>query len=177
MTHRESAAAKYPPPEATDVRRAAGHLIRRCQQISVAIFLDEFRGTGLTPVQFAALSTIASAPGIDQSTLVCRIAVDRSTIGAIMSGMEERGLVRRITPRHNQRVKQLFIQPKGENLLRAAPGPARRSEERLLAPLAPAEREVFLTLLARLVDLNNEYSRAPLRAPRPETACNIDCAK
>ena len=35
----------------TDLQNVPGHLIRRCQQIAVAIFLDEFRTTSLTPVQ------------------------------------------------------------------------------------------------------------------------------
>ncbi len=143
-----------------------GHLIRRCQQIAVAIFLDEFKSTSLTPVQFAALSTIAAKPGLDQSALVNLIAVDRSTIGAILRGLEQRGLVSRVTPQHNQRVKQLFIQPAGEDLLRATPVACQRTDERILSPLSTRERAMFMCLLARVVDGNNEFSRAPVRPPR-----------
>jgi hypothetical protein len=34
----------------------------------------------------------------------------------------------------------------------------------MLAPLKPAERKTLMDLLGRLVDLNNEASRVPLRA-------------
>ena len=34
----------------------------------------------------------------------------------------------------------------------------------MLAPLKPGERKTLMELLARLVDLNNEASRVPLRA-------------
>lgn len=153
---------------AIELQTSAGHLIRRCQQIAVAIFLAEFEGTGLTPVQYSALATIAAHPGLDQSALVNRIAVDRSTIGAILRSLEERDLVRRITPPHNQRVKQLFVRPRGETLLRETPALGQRTQDRILAPLSSKERTVFMTLLARLVDDNNEFSRAPLRMKRTE---------
>ena len=44
----------------------AGHLIRRLNQISVAIFLEETTVVGLTTVQYAALNIIERKPGIDQ---------------------------------------------------------------------------------------------------------------
>ena len=166
MEKRDQAAEQVIPGPLADIRNTPGHLIRRCQQIAVAIFLDEFRGTGLTSVQFAALSMIAMQPGLDQSRLVSLIAVDRSTIGTILRGLEKRGLVKRITPQHNQRVKQLFIQPKGEDLLRGTPDCVLRAQDRMLAPLTLRDRETFMRLLGQLVDINNEFSRAPQRAGR-----------
>ena len=148
----------------TDLQNVPGHLIRRCQQIAVAIFLDEFRTTSLTPVQYAALATVWKRPGIDQRTLVNLIAVDRSTIGAILRSLEERGFIQRVTPKHNQRIKQLFIQPPGEEELRSGRAKIRRVQERILAPLAAGDRSTFLRLLARVVDGNNAFSRAPMKA-------------
>ncbi len=168
MKHSESVAASPSRPATVDPRDTPGHLIRRCQQIAVAIFLDEFRDFRVTPVQMAALSTIAKKPGVNQSTLVDLIAVDRSTIGTILGGLEKRGLIRRVTPADNLRVKQLYIEPKGEDILLASPGPAARVAERTLAPLEPDERETFMRLLSRLVDVNNEFSRSPLRSARSD---------
>jgi DNA-binding MarR family transcriptional regulator len=168
MDKREPAAIQSTHGVLRDIRRTPGHLIRRCQQIAVAIFLDEFRNAGLTPVQFAALSMIAQHPGLDQSRLVALIAVDRSTIGTILLSMEKRDLVKRITPQHNQRVKQLFIQPKGEDLLRTTPQLAERAQNRMMAPLTVAEQETFMRLLGQLVDGNNEFSRVPQCANTPE---------
>ena len=146
-----------------DVRHSPGHLIRRCQQIAVAIFLDEFRDLAVTPMQFSALATIHARPGIDQRTLVNLIAIDRSTVGAILGGLEKRDLIRRITPKHNQRIKQLFLMPGGEDLLARSHEHVARTSQRILAPLDSSERAVFLRLLERLVDGNNEHSRAPLK--------------
>ena len=38
-------------------------------------------------------------------------------------------------------------------------------QERILAPLSPADQNAFMELLLRLVQLNNGLSRAPLRIP------------
>jgi len=150
-------------PLVRDVRRSPGHLIRRCQQIAVAVFLDEFRELALTPMQFAALSTIAARPGLDQRALVNAIAIDRSTVGAVLQALETRGLVRRLTPRHNQRVKQLFPTPDGEDALRRSADRLARVDERLLAPLTKDEAAQLLRLLGQLADGNNDHSRAPLK--------------
>jgi len=147
-----------------DVYAAPGHLIRRLQQIAVAIFFDEFRGIPLTPVQYAALVAIRDCPGIDQKTLVGMIAIDRSTVGSVLKGLESKGLVRRVTPPDNLRIKQLYIEPEAEALLRSTRDTMVRVQERILAPLDRADRKTLLRLLADVVKINNDLSRAPLDA-------------
>jgi len=41
-----------------------------------------------------------------------------------------------------------------------------RVQRRLIAPLDASEQARFIEYLARIANENNEYSRAPLRAPR-----------
>jgi len=146
-----------------DVHSAPGHLMRRAQQIAAAIFLDEMREFGVTPMQFAALVAIQNRPGIDQSTLVNLIAIDRSTVGNMLRRIEEKHLISRVTPKHNQRIKQLFVAPEGQRILRDSRTAMRRVHARILSPLKSQERSNLMTSLAKLVHLNNEESRAPLR--------------
>lgn len=141
---------------------APGHLIRRCQQIAVGIFLEEAAEWDLTPVQYAALVAIRENPGLDQRTLVRLIAIDRSTVGNLLQRMEAKGLITRTVPKTNQRVKQLYVTEAGQKLLRSAAGAVRRAQARILAPLPPGDRALFMRCLARMVDINNAYSRAPL---------------
>jgi MarR family transcriptional regulator, lower aerobic nicotinate degradation pathway regulator len=51
----------------------------------------------------------------------------------------------------------------GLGLLKRAEACVRRAQERILGPLPPDERGKLMELLGRLVDLNNEASRVPLR--------------
>jgi DNA-binding MarR family transcriptional regulator len=140
-----------------------GHLIRRLQQISFAIFMDQARQFEMTPVQYSAIFAIDNHPGIDQTALCNIIAFDRSTIGDVVTRLEKKRLIKRRNGSLDRRTKSLYITPLGRRLLRDI-GPAVASTQRLiLAPLKASERSAFMRMLKQLVHLNNEHSRAPLR--------------
>jgi DNA-binding MarR family transcriptional regulator len=147
----------------SDVYEAPGHLIRRSQQISVAIFFEEFDRYDVTPIQYAALIAIRDHPGIDQRTLADQVAIDRSTIGTVLRTLEQRGLILRVEPKQNMRIKQVFISRAGDDLLQTTRDHIYRVQERILTPLNAKERKLFMELLSRLVRLNNDLSRAPLK--------------
>ncbi|AOO81301.1 MarR family winged helix-turn-helix transcriptional regulator [Bosea vaviloviae] len=155
-----------------DIYLKPGHLIRRAQQIAVSIFLEECAPVDLTPVQYAALVTVRENPGIDATRLSALVAFDRSTLGNVLERMEAKELILRSGSKDDKRIKVLHLSPKGERVLRDAEPLAQRAQERILAPLLPADREVFMRMLAQLVELNNDASRVPLRlaAVRPPDA-------
>lgn len=155
----------------TQIYDLPGHLIRRLHQISVSAFAAETSAAGfdLTPVQFAALGTLAENPGIDQATLAGLIAYDRVTIGGVIARLEGRGLILRETSAADRRAKKLRLTERGEAVLRTALPAVRRTQEVILKDLSAEERETFLALLSKMTDASNELSRAPLRpaAGRP----------
>ena len=140
-----------------------GHLIRRAQQIAVAIFIEECAAFDLTPVQYAAMAAIRENPGIDATRLSSLIAFDRSTLGSVLERLEARKLVERYPSQEDKRIKVLKLAGAGAALLKRAEAAVRRAQDRILAPLPPDQRDQFMELLSKLVDLNNEASRAPLR--------------
>lgn len=146
---------------AVDLEQLPGHHIRRLQQIAVAIFLQETEGTGLTPVQYAALQTVANMPGIDQRTLAGRIGFDTSTIAGVVDRLEARALMQRNTSPDDRRVRQLTLTDEGHRLLTQALPGMQRAQARMLAPLPAADRVDFMRMLRALVEANNELSRAP----------------
>ncbi|WP_334136261.1 hypothetical protein [Tepidimonas sp.] len=58
-------------------------------------------------------------------------------------------------------MRRLTLTPQGQATLAAVVPAMQRAQARILAPLAPAERELFMSLLQRLVRENNDCSRAP----------------
>ena len=153
-----SAAAPPSPPPLDEL---PGHFIRRLQQIAVAIFLEETEGHGITPVQFAVLAEVARQPQIDQRTLARSIGYDTSTIGGVIDRLEARGLVQRNASPVDRRVRLLTLTSAGQALLEAVMVPMQRAQARMLAPLPPAERGLFMRILRQLVEANNALSRAP----------------
>lgn len=150
-----------------DVYTRPGYLFRRMQQIAVSIFVEECAAFDLTPVQYAALVAIQTHPGIDATCLSLVIAFDRSTLGSVLERLETKNYIERRAGTADRRVKSLHLTPFGRTMLKRIRDPVDRAQERMLAPLEPSERDTLIKLLARLVELNNETSRVPLR---PEDA-------
>jgi DNA-binding MarR family transcriptional regulator len=140
-----------------------GHLIRRLQQISFALFLDQAKEFDVTPVQYAALVAINNHPGIDQTALCNIIAFDRSTIGDVVGRLEKKKLIKRFNGAIDRRTKSLSITPSGRRLIRDIEPAVASTQRLILAPLRPGERKAFMAMLRHLVHLNNERSRAPSR--------------
>lgn len=144
-----------------DLDELPGHHIRRLQQIAVAIFLQETEATGITPVQYAALQTVADAPGIDQRTLARTIGFDTSTIAGVIDRLESRGLMQRNASPADRRVRLLTLTDDGRRLLAETQPGVQRAQARMLDPLPAADRAEFMRMLRALVQANNELSRAP----------------
>jgi MarR family transcriptional regulator, lower aerobic nicotinate degradation pathway regulator len=145
-----------------DLYAMPGHLIRRSQQIAVSLFMEETAAFGVTPVQYAALVAIREQPDVDATRLSLLIAFDRSTIGSVLGRLEGKGLIARKSGSVDKRIKRLRITRRGSRLLDQIARAVAQAQERILAPLAPAERRQFMAMLTRLVHVNNRYSRVPL---------------
>ena len=127
----------------------------------MAIFLQETESHGLTPVQYAALQTVANAPGTDQRTLAGRIGLDTSTVAGVVDRLEARALLQRSASLEDKRVRLLTLTKAGADLLQTVEPAMRLAQQRILAPLPRADRAEFMRMLRVLVDANNELSRAP----------------
>jgi MarR family transcriptional regulator, temperature-dependent positive regulator of motility len=150
-----------------DIYGMPGHLIRRLNQISVALFTQRMAKVGLTltPVQYAVLSGIRAHPGVDQATLAGLVAYDRATLGKVIDRLESRALVRRTTSPSDRRAKALTLSDAGRALLDIADPHVRAVQPDILAGLDKAERADFLAMLSKIALAGNDRSRAPLRPP------------
>ena len=141
-----------------------GHLLRRCHQIAVAIFLDECAGLDLTPLQFAVLDSLHGNGPQDQVTLGGAAALDRTTISTLLRKLEARGLVRRARCTRDQRANIVTLTAAGKRLVLRAMASVEAAQQRILAPLGKAEQAQLIKLLQKLAHGNNALSRAPVKA-------------
>jgi len=139
-----------------------GFLLRRAHQISVSLFLDEASAEGMTSTQYGLMFILRAKPGLDQIGLARLSGLDRSTTGLVLGKLEVAGLVRRSAAEADRRRKQLRLTRKGETAMQKLADPARRAQEKALAPFTATERRQFLALLTKFVGAYNEVVRAPL---------------
>ena len=142
-----------------------GHLARRFQQIAVAVFQAEVGEAGydLTPVQYAALATIRTNPGIDQVTLAGLIAYDRTTITGVVDRLVQKGLLVRNASSRDRRARELQITEAGRRTLRGIEPAVEAAQRTMLRGLTEKEGADLMRLLRKAIAAGNELSRAPLR--------------
>lgn len=148
------------PNSGVDLQAAPGHSIRRLQQVAVAIFMQESADSGVTPVQYAVLQTLAAQPGIDQRTLARVVSFDTSTIGGVVDRLEARGLLTRNHSPEDRRVRLLHLTAEGEALLADITPSVQRTQERILEPLSAAERKSFMRMMQRVIERHEELGRS-----------------
>lgn len=145
----------------TDVYDQPGHLLRRAHQISTAMF-HSIMGYEITPIQYSVLRILQDHPNIDQVTLAKLCALDTSTAANLAARLDSRGLLKRMILVGNKRQRLLHLTREGQDLLDSLVPMVHRLRRELLKPLDKDEQETFLSLLRKLVRLNNKKSRAPL---------------
>ncbi|MFT4265704.1 MAG: MarR family transcriptional regulator [Xenophilus sp.] len=138
-----------------DLYDQPGHLIRRAQQIAVALF-REVLGPEVTPVQYAILRMLQEKPGIDQVTLAKWVALDTSTTADIATRLETKGwIVREMLPR---RQRKLILTPAGEAMLTEFVPNVHELRSRMMADFEPEEQLEFTRLLRKFVHIHNGAS-------------------
>ena len=145
------------------IERSVGPLIRRNHQIGLAIFAERFNGYDITPMQYSVLWTLLKADALDQATLAQAVALDRNTCSNILARLEKSGRISRRVDPNNRRTKLVSISDDGRKLMAELKKPMESVQSKILQPLSPAERRVFLELLSKLADSNNDLSRAPFK--------------
>ena len=133
----------------TDLRKMPGHLIRRLNQMSVAVFADRMSraGVDLTPVQFAALTHIRSHPGTDQASLARAIAYDKATMGGVVDRLCQKRLVRRDASETDRRARALHLTGEGTKLLQSVQPLVETLQRDILANLSDEEYAQIMGLL------------------------------
>lgn len=140
-----------------------GFLARRLHQIHVAVFLEECAEVQLTPIQWGIMTVVAGMPGLGHMEIAEQIGLDRSNVSEVIGRLVERKVLRQRPNPRDRRRKSISLTDHGRALMARFERRVQRSQDRLLEPLAETERRTFVELLQRIVDRNNELSRAPLR--------------
>jgi len=144
------------------VRRVPNALARRFFQICTTATAESVEGTGLTPLEFAIMAYInrqSGEPDIDQNGLAARLGIDRNNTSLHVERLEAAGLLARRVSERDRRARLLRLTVRGEALFRRFYPKALAGQERILRVLAPAERDLLLDLLVRVIEANRALAR------------------
>jgi DNA-binding MarR family transcriptional regulator len=150
-------------------RRVPAYLIRRLHMICTAVVAEAFEDEDMPVAQWAVLSIIESHPEIDQSRLAEVVAIDKTNTGRLVDQLEAKGLVERRPNDSDRRVWMLCCTPLGRKIRKRLRPRALATQERLLSCLEPAQRELFIDLMSRVVMANEKYVRPGAGRRRPKS--------
>lgn len=139
-----------------------GYLIRRLHQIHVGLFADACGADGVTAVQFAILSVLQENDGLDQLTLSKAVGIDRTSGADVIKRLVRNDLVTREPSEDDARANVVRITQAGRTLIKKMQPAMAAAQDKLMSPLNVEEQAVFIDLLSRLIEANNEFSRAPM---------------
>ena len=152
----------------TNLWNRPGFLIRRLHQIHVAMFLEACEEFNVTPVQFGVLTVlnahaVNSEDALDQVTIANSIGVDRNTAADVIRRLETRGLLQRPVSVTDKRAKLAKITERGREFVTSVQPAMIDAQRRFTSPLSREENDLLMGLLRKLINENNDASRAPLR--------------
>ena len=95
---------------------------------------------GLNGRDLAVLSAVAAGDPLSQLEVAARLRVDRTSIGDLLDGLEQRGYVERRRSPEDRRRNVVVLTALGESTFEAAERIRLEVEREFLAPLADGER-------------------------------------
>jgi DNA-binding MarR family transcriptional regulator len=148
--------------EVPPVHRVPMALARRFFQICTAATAAALEGCDLTPLEWGIiryLNRVNGEPNIDQAGLAARIGIDRNTTSQLVERLERKGLLERRVNGDDRRARMLRLTARGEKLHAQIIPKTYGGQMHILDVLKPAEREVLLDLLIRVIEGNRVLAR------------------
>jgi DNA-binding MarR family transcriptional regulator len=136
-----------PPPH--DDR--LGQLLRRAQAKLARASAQALAPHGVDGHELAVLTVLSGARTHSQVEVAVRLGVDRTTMVALIDGLEDQGLVRRRRSAQDRRKNVVELTPAGTDCLTRAEQARRAAESRFLAPLGEETAASLIRALRVLV--------------------------
>ncbi|MCB2112634.1 MAG: MarR family transcriptional regulator [Parvularculaceae bacterium] len=118
-----------------------------------------YAGEGLTVPEWRVLAVVSQESAVAARDVVARTPMDKMAVSRAVASLEKKGLVAR-RPASDRRVSAIELSQEGRRISRRVADIVLRFEADIVAELTIAERDAFLTLLAKL---ENAADRAETR--------------
>jgi DNA-binding MarR family transcriptional regulator len=144
-------AALAPPVDLGNLERYVGFHLRVAQDASFRAFARLTDQQGIKPGRLAALTVIASNPGISQAALGQTIVRDKSSVTPLLQDLQRLGLIERRSAANDRRRVELYLTAAGEEHLERLQGFAREHDAKLDA-IVGAKKDEFLDILRKIAN-------------------------
>jgi MarR family transcriptional regulator, lower aerobic nicotinate degradation pathway regulator len=134
------------------LQRQPSWLLSQTSAHAHRLLSEELAAVDAVGYHYRLLAALEEFGPASQATLGRRTGIDRSDVVAALNDLAGRGLVQRSPDPADRRRNTITITPTGTQRLRLLDGVLAGVQDKLLAPLSPAEREQLTRLLARILE-------------------------
>ncbi|MCY0153396.1 MarR family winged helix-turn-helix transcriptional regulator [Hoeflea alexandrii] len=135
-----------------DRTRAAGVLAAELARLYGAELQRRLVPLGLSAAQFLVLSELWAEDGQTQRQLTARLGVEQATMANTLARMERDRLIERMPHPDDRRAQIVALSDAARTLRAEAVDAAAEVNQSVLEGLPAAERELFLSMLGRIVN-------------------------
>jgi DNA-binding MarR family transcriptional regulator len=128
-----------------------GFLLKHAQIQLAGLSEPALRPLGIIGRELAVLSVLADGGSLSQHQAARRLAIDRTTMVALLDGLQDKGLVERHPHPGDRRRNVVELTAKGHQVMDEALRATHDAERRFLAPLGDAEARRFRRALQTLI--------------------------
>ncbi|MEV4440805.1 MarR family winged helix-turn-helix transcriptional regulator [Streptomyces sp. NPDC049577] len=139
-------------PALTRIRALPSWLLNRASARGRRLVSEAFAQDGMRMPHHAVLSAVADLGPVAQAQLGRTTGFDPKDMVGILNDLQAEGLVTRAPDPADRRKNAITITPAGRRRLTHLAALGDEANEALLAALTPVERELFLALLAKVVE-------------------------
>jgi DNA-binding MarR family transcriptional regulator len=138
------------PPFPPVLMDRIGFLLAMAKGGAETIVASELDELGIYPRQYGLMLVLASEGPLSQGELAEWVRTDRTTMVALVDGLEERGFVRRERNPADRRAYRLLLTDQGRRAITRGKALMRRAEKQLLGSLTERERRQLIELLGKV---------------------------
>lgn len=139
-----------------DPRQHPAQLVRRVHQRGASLFTRNVQRDNLSVTQFVALVTLLREGDMGQADLGRRCAMDPSTTTVVLRKLQADGLIAKTRDPDDQRVMRLSLTDAGRAVAKDHVPISVAAGEALLKPLTEIEKTLFLALLHKLLEAEED---------------------
>ncbi|MFD8418975.1 MarR family winged helix-turn-helix transcriptional regulator [Streptomyces sp. NPDC059466] len=147
-----------PPPQVL-LESRLGYLLKHAQQRLTRASAEALAPFGVDGHELAVLAVLAAEYPLSQVEVAGRLGVDRTTMVALVDGLEDHGLVERRRSPQDRRKNIVELTAVGRDCLRRAELARQETERRFLAPLGEEAGAALVRALRVLVTEGREGER------------------
>lgn len=134
-----------------EMKKHFGYCLVKTGQLLKALLDQDLQQLKITTPEFSTLRIADLSGPTSQIDIGRYLGMDRASVVKLIDGLEQKGLVHRISSKDDRRVKLIGLTPKGKPFLTKAIAIRDECERKFLSLLSTRERESLRKLVSKLL--------------------------